>query len=187
MKKWECDVCGFVHEGEKPPEKCPVCDSPGTLFALMIEAKKEEAKAIAGKRWRCIVCGYVHEGDEPPEICPVCAAPKSMFVEIDAEGKEIGAPLQPGRVAAVGRMGPAARTPCARGWHRHRHRDHAVAPYVISVVPDPVQVAREMRRVCRDRRVRRSMRASLRRDPPHSDSTWGGCHGERLTSSRGPA
>ncbi|OFW37109.1 MAG: hypothetical protein A3F70_02875 [Acidobacteria bacterium RIFCSPLOWO2_12_FULL_67_14] len=98
-----------------------------------------------------------------------------------------GAPLQPGRVAAVGRMGPAARTPCARGWHRHRHRDHAVAPYVISVVPDPVQVAREMRRVCRDRRVRRSMRASLRRDPPHSDSTWGGCHGERLTSSRGPA
>jgi len=100
MKKWECDVCGFVHEGEEPPEKCPVCDSPGTLFALMIEAKKEEAKVIAGKRWRCIVCGYVHEGDEPPEICPVCAAPKSMFVEIDAEGKEIGTPLQPAQDSA---------------------------------------------------------------------------------------
>lgn len=89
MKKWECDVCGYIHEGEKLPQKCPVCESPGSKFAVMVEEKKEEEKAIAGKRWRCLVCGYVHEGDEPPEICPVCGAPQSMFTEIDAEGKEI--------------------------------------------------------------------------------------------------
>lgn len=101
MKKWECDVCGFIHEGEEPPEKCQVCDSPGTVFALMIEAEKEpEAKAAVGKRWRCLVCGYVHEDQEPPEKCPVCAAPKSMFVEIDVEGKEIGAPAQPAEQSA---------------------------------------------------------------------------------------
>ena len=23
--KWICEVCGYVHEGDEPPEKCPVC------------------------------------------------------------------------------------------------------------------------------------------------------------------
>lgn len=23
--KWRCTVCGHIHEGEEPPEKCPVC------------------------------------------------------------------------------------------------------------------------------------------------------------------
>ncbi|MBM7555727.1 rubrerythrin [Halanaerobacter jeridensis] len=25
-KKWECVKCGYVHQGEEPPEVCPVCD-----------------------------------------------------------------------------------------------------------------------------------------------------------------
>ncbi|WP_408732801.1 rubredoxin-like domain-containing protein, partial [Clostridium butyricum] len=25
MKKFVCTVCGYVYEGEKSPEKCPVC------------------------------------------------------------------------------------------------------------------------------------------------------------------
>ena len=25
MKKWVCQVCGYVYEGENPPEKCPQC------------------------------------------------------------------------------------------------------------------------------------------------------------------
>ncbi len=28
MKKWVCSVCGYVHEGESAPEKCPVCKDP---------------------------------------------------------------------------------------------------------------------------------------------------------------
>lgn len=27
MKKWKCTVCGYIYEGESPPEKCPVCDA----------------------------------------------------------------------------------------------------------------------------------------------------------------
>ncbi len=23
--KWVCKVCGYVHEGDQPPEECPVC------------------------------------------------------------------------------------------------------------------------------------------------------------------
>jgi len=25
MKKWVCTVCGYIHEGETPPDKCPTC------------------------------------------------------------------------------------------------------------------------------------------------------------------
>lgn len=25
MKTWVCSVCGYVYEGENPPEKCPLC------------------------------------------------------------------------------------------------------------------------------------------------------------------
>ena len=25
MKKFVCSICGYVHEGDTPPEKCPVC------------------------------------------------------------------------------------------------------------------------------------------------------------------
>ena len=34
MKKWVCPVCGYVHEGDTPPEKCPVCGVPGDKFKL---------------------------------------------------------------------------------------------------------------------------------------------------------
>ena len=33
-KKWICTVCGYVHEGENPPEKCPVCGAPADKFNL---------------------------------------------------------------------------------------------------------------------------------------------------------
>ena len=33
-KKWVCPVCGYVYEGENPPEKCPQCKVPGDKFKL---------------------------------------------------------------------------------------------------------------------------------------------------------
>ena len=32
MAKWVCPVCGYVYEGENPPEACPVCKVPGSKF-----------------------------------------------------------------------------------------------------------------------------------------------------------
>ena len=34
MKKWVCSVCGYVHEGETAPEKCPICKAPADKFIL---------------------------------------------------------------------------------------------------------------------------------------------------------
>ncbi len=35
MKKFVCSVCGYVHEGDEPPEKCPVCRAPKEKFNEM--------------------------------------------------------------------------------------------------------------------------------------------------------
>jgi uncharacterized membrane protein len=35
MKKWKCTVCGYIHTGEEPPEKCPVCGADRSMFVLV--------------------------------------------------------------------------------------------------------------------------------------------------------
>lgn len=32
---WQCRNCGYIYEGEKAPEKCPVCDHPQAYFELL--------------------------------------------------------------------------------------------------------------------------------------------------------
>jgi len=32
MKKFVCTICGYVHEGDSAPEKCPVCNAPASKF-----------------------------------------------------------------------------------------------------------------------------------------------------------
>ncbi len=32
MKKWVCTVCGYIHEGDTPPESCPQCKVPAEKF-----------------------------------------------------------------------------------------------------------------------------------------------------------
>lgn len=32
MKKFVCTICGYVHEGDAAPEKCPQCNAPASKF-----------------------------------------------------------------------------------------------------------------------------------------------------------
>jgi rubrerythrin len=45
-KKWICTVCGYVHEGDTPPEKCPQCKQPAEKFK---ELKEEEGVTYAAE------------------------------------------------------------------------------------------------------------------------------------------
>ena len=38
--KWVCSVCGYVWEGEQPPERCPQCKAPASKFI------KQEAEMV---------------------------------------------------------------------------------------------------------------------------------------------
>lgn len=42
-KKFKCKVCGYVHEGDKAPEKCPMCQAPQSEFEEIVEAGAEAA------------------------------------------------------------------------------------------------------------------------------------------------
>ncbi len=44
MKKFVCPVCGYVHEGNEPPEFCPQCKCPGARFTVQEET---------GLKWAC--------------------------------------------------------------------------------------------------------------------------------------
>ncbi|MBO4358445.1 MAG: hypothetical protein J5796_01440 [Erysipelotrichaceae bacterium] len=35
VTRWICTVCGYVHTGDDPPEKCPLCGQPSTVFKKM--------------------------------------------------------------------------------------------------------------------------------------------------------
>lgn len=30
--KWKCKICGYIHEGDEPPERCPVCGASKDKF-----------------------------------------------------------------------------------------------------------------------------------------------------------
>lgn len=37
-KKFRCTVCGYVHEGDEAPEKCPLCKAPASKFVEVVES-----------------------------------------------------------------------------------------------------------------------------------------------------
>jgi len=58
MKQWKCTVCGYVHTGPEPPEKCPVCGADKSMFVEVtaseaapekqdVQAKSPEISVIA--------------------------------------------------------------------------------------------------------------------------------------------
>jgi rubredoxin len=42
MKKWKCLVCGYVHTGDEPPEKCPVCGADRSKFVELVEESPQQ-------------------------------------------------------------------------------------------------------------------------------------------------
>lgn len=37
VKMWRCIVCGYLHEGDDPPDICPKCGAPKEKFELLDE------------------------------------------------------------------------------------------------------------------------------------------------------
>ncbi len=60
MKKWKCTICGYIHEGEEPPEICPICKAPASKFILLKPG--EEDAAPVGKKAR----PAMHKAKTPP-------------------------------------------------------------------------------------------------------------------------
>ena len=81
--KWVCQVCGYVWEGEQPPERCPQCKAPAAKFT------KQEGELI----WAAEHVVGVAQG--APE--DIIADLRSNFT---GECSEVGMYLAMSRVAA---------------------------------------------------------------------------------------
>ena len=83
-KKWICTVCGYVHEGDTPPEKCPQCKQPAEKFK---ELKEDEEVTYAAEH----VIGVAKGVD--PEIL------EGLKADFQGECSEVGMYLAMSRQA----------------------------------------------------------------------------------------
>ena len=82
VKKWVCSVCGYVYDGENPPEQCPQCKAPASKF---VEQKGEMTFATEH------VVGVAKGVD--PEIL------EGLRMNFNGECSEVGMYLAMSRVA----------------------------------------------------------------------------------------
>ncbi len=93
MKRWICTVCGYVHEGDAPPEKCPVCESPASAFDPVVEGAGASSPGLSDKapetleevrdRAREILMGICG-------VYPACDGGPDRICQREAYGRPIG-------------------------------------------------------------------------------------------------
>lgn len=83
-KKWICTVCGYVYEGETPPEFCPQCKQPASKFK---ELKEDEGLQFVAEH----VVGVAK--DAPKEILD------GLKAHFEGECSEVGMYLAMSRQA----------------------------------------------------------------------------------------
>ena len=83
MKKFVCQICGYVHEGDSAPEFCPQCKAPASKFTEVVENEKVwAAEHVVG----------VAKGVDPEII-------EGLKMNFNGECSEVGMYLAMARVA----------------------------------------------------------------------------------------
>ena len=61
MKKWKCTVCGYIHEGDEAPDKCPVCGAGKDKFTeVTADTGGENAEKEQSLLTRLILQNHLH-------------------------------------------------------------------------------------------------------------------------------
>ncbi len=62
MKQWQCTICKYIHKGETPPEKCPVCGAPASKFIEINKSPMPETPPV--KKQTAIKSGSDRSGEK---------------------------------------------------------------------------------------------------------------------------
>lgn len=87
MKKFRCTVCGYIHEGDTPPERCPQCKVPASKFVEIVESDADGPLQFADEH----VIG-IAKGVDPEVI-------KGLQENFNGECSEVGMYLAMSRQA----------------------------------------------------------------------------------------
>ena len=101
MTTWQCEVCGYIHSGDKAPVSCPVCGAEQELFHVL-EILRESPLPVRSDTWQCGICDYLHQGAEPPVNCPVCGAQANLFTPRLDSGTPAAHPSDIRRLVVLG-------------------------------------------------------------------------------------
>ena len=82
MKKFVCTICGYTHEGDAAPARCPQCNAPDIKFSEQKEGKTWAAEHVIG----------VAKGVDPEII-------EGLRMNFTGECTEVGMYLAMARVA----------------------------------------------------------------------------------------
>lgn len=85
MTKWVCSVCGYIYEGENPPEKCPQCKAPASKFT--------KVESNSGVSWACEHAVGIAKNIDDKEIV------EGLRENFNAECSEVGMYLAMSRAA----------------------------------------------------------------------------------------
>ena len=99
MKKFVCSVCGYVHEGDTPPEFCPLCKAPASKFVEQAGERQWAAEHVVG----------VAEG-APQDIID------GLRMNFNGECTEVGMYLAMSRQADGRNQARGPHPPYARRW-----------------------------------------------------------------------
>ena len=83
MKVWQCTVCKYIHRGEEPPEKCPVCGVDKSKFIEIDESMIPERPLR-----KAVEKPVKKDGNQGIKASPTPASPSSAKVAPEPSKKQ---------------------------------------------------------------------------------------------------
>ena len=66
-KKWNCGGCGYIHDGDEAPERCPKCGAPAQKFSALDDAAANLVER--SRRTNALHCRMVNLGRKVEQVC----------------------------------------------------------------------------------------------------------------------
>ena len=66
-KKWKCEVCGYIHDGDQPPAECPKCGAPAEQFTALDETAADLVER--SRRTNALHCRVVDLARQIERVC----------------------------------------------------------------------------------------------------------------------
>lgn len=134
-KSWRCRVCGYVHNGDTPPDECPVCGVPASEFEAVEIGKTEapEAEKVS-KTGKILIIGAGVAGLSAAETARE-ASPEAEIILLSDESEVPYYRLGLTRYLA-GEIGDADLPMHPEGWYGEQRIDLKLNSSVSEIHPE---------------------------------------------------
>ena len=133
MKKFKCQVCGYIHEGDEAPATCPVCGAPASEFVEIKEPKKKSG--LGDKNSNAYIIMY-------STIMVVIVALVLAFASLSLQDKQnanITIEKKSDILMSIGQGGDADKMADKTAYINEQYDKYIVDSYVVNAQGDKVE------------------------------------------------